>query len=148
MVLRRTTKFVILALAVVFGAGIFGFLALVFVPKPVESWLQGKVLAALQQRYGTDVQLENLQVSVVPIFRVTLDNFVLPNKGPNALPPFLTIKHITAEAFPLQLVRKSVHLSWVKLDGMVINVPPKGTKARGTPPANSKKRARLANFEI
>ena len=34
---------------------------------------------------------------------------------------------------PLELLRKPVHLSWVKLDGLVINVPPKGEKVAGDP---------------
>ncbi len=147
MALRRATKFIVIALVVLLGLGLLVFLALVSVPRPVESWLQDRVLSALREHYGSDVQLQNLHVSVVPVFRVTLDNFVLPNKRGDDLPPFLTIKHVTAEAFPVQLLRRPVHLSWVKLEGMVINVPPKGSKAPGTPPP-PKRHVRLANFEI
>ncbi len=63
------------------------------------------------------------------------------------LPPFVTVRHLTAEALPLELLRRPVHLSWVKLDGLVINVPPKGETAAGEP-VESKPKTRLANFVI
>jgi uncharacterized protein involved in outer membrane biogenesis len=122
-------------------------LSLIYVPAPVEAWLQSRVLGALQQKYGRDVQIENLHVSVVPVFKVTADNFVLPSPRGPGNPPFLTIQHLIAEAQPLQLTRRPVHLSWVKLEGMVIQVPPKREK---TPEeaAKPKSKSRLANFEI
>jgi hypothetical protein len=83
------------------------------------------VLSALKEHYGREVRLQNLRVTLGPVFRVTADYFVLPSLGPTDLPPFVMVKHITAEAFPLQLLRRPVHLSWVKLDALVINVPPK-----------------------
>jgi len=55
----------------------------------------------------------------------------LPNRDGEGLPPFVTAKHLTAQALPLQLLRRPVHLSWVKLDGLVINVPPKREKLAG-----------------
>ena len=121
-------------------------IALLSVPAPLEHWLQARVLEALQQHYQRNVQLENLRVSVVPVFRVTADNVVLPNREVAGLPPFLTIKHVTAEAFPLQLLRKPVHLSFVKLDGLVINVPPKGEKKASE--ESSTRKSRFANFVI
>ena len=122
-------------------------IALISVPSPVEHLLQARVLEALHQRYGPDVQFQNLQVNVIPVFRVTLDDFVLPNRGRADLPPFMTIKHVTAEAVPLQLLRKPVHLSWVKFDGLVIRIPPKQQQPPGQTPPPAK-HVRLANFEI
>jgi len=122
-------------------------IALISVPSPVEHLLQARVLEALHQRYGPDVRFQNLQVNVIPVFRVTLDDFVLPNRGRADLPPFMTIKHVTAEAVPLQLLRKPVHLSWVKFDGLVIRIPPKQQQPPGQTPPPAK-HVRLANFEI
>ncbi len=132
------------AILVVVG---IGFWALVSVPAPLERWLQAKVLLALQQHYQRDVQLQNLHVSVVPVFRVTADKFVLPNRDGQDLPPFVTVEHLTAQALPFELLSRPVHLSWVKLDGLVINVPPKRDKPPGelTRPGHH---TRLANFVI
>ncbi len=121
-------------------------LALIYVPTSVEQWLQNRVLLALQERYGPSVQLKNLRVQVVPEFRVTADDFVMPNRGDGTLPPFITIKHFTAQTLALELLRKPVRLSWVKLDGLVIHVPPKGS--RPTDGTLAHKHTRLANFVI
>ena len=122
-------------------------LVLLSVPAPMEGWLQARVVLALQQHYQRDVQLKNLRVTLVPIFRASADDFVLPNRDGAGLPPFVTVRHLTAEAIPLELLGRPVHLSWVKLDGLVINVPPKGEKVPGEP-VESKPKTRLANFVI
>lgn len=147
MPLRRTTKLVTCVLATIVVVAGAAFLALLTVPAPVERWLQARVLVALSQHYQRTVQLQNLRVTLIPVFRVTADNFVLPNRDGEELPPFVTVKHLTAQALPIQLLRRPVHLSWVKLDGLVINVPPKRDKAPGET-TESKPRSRLANFEI
>ena len=121
--------------------------ALIYVPPPVERWMQERVLLALRQRYGPNIQLQNLHVQIVPVFRVTGDDFVMPNRGDATLPPFLTIRHFAAQALPLELLRKPVHLSWLKLDGLVIRVPPKHPKSPEEAAA-PKHRTRLANFVI
>jgi hypothetical protein len=146
MPLRRKSKLPLwfTAIGIVIGVA---FLALLSVPAPIEHWLQARVLLALQQHYQRKVQLQNLHVTLIPIFCVTADNFVLPNRDGEGLPPFVTAKHLTAQALPLQLLRRPVHLSWVKLDGLVINVPPKREKLAGEP-AQPARRTRLANFEI
>ena len=146
MHLRRSAKYFLWLLAAFLAVIGLASIALLSVPAPLEHWLQARVLEALQQHYQRNVQLENLRVSVVPVFRVTADNVVLPNQEVAGLPPFLTIKHLTAEAFPLQLLRKPVHLSFVKLDGLVINVPPKGEK-KATEESQTRK-SRFANFII
>lgn len=147
MPLRRSAKFGIWSLAAVVALVGIACIALLSVPPPLERWLQGRVLLSLKQHYRRDVRLENLRVTLIPVFRVTADNFVLPNRGAGELPPFVTIRHLTAEAFPVQLLRRPVHLSWVKLDGLVINVPPKGDKPPGEVP-QPKKTTRIANFVI
>jgi hypothetical protein len=147
MPFRRRSSILLWSLTTILLLTAVVFLVLLSVPAPVEHWLQTRVLLALQQHYQRDVQLENLHVSLVPVFRVTADNFILPNRDGEGLPPFATVKHLTAQALPLQLLRRPVHLSWVKLDGLVINVPPKREKLAGEP-AQPKRRTRLANFEI
>jgi hypothetical protein len=147
MKLRRIAKVVSWLTAAFVLLLVIASLALIYVPAPVERWLQDRVLLALRQHYGPDVQMKNLHVQIVPVFRVTGDDFYLPKHGAGDLPPFLTIKHFTAQALPLELLRKPIHLSWVRLDGLVIHVPPKHAK---TPEeaAAPKHHTRLANFVI
>src|ERR1700744_1659622 len=118
----RTLLWTLLALIVVLA---IGFVSLLTVPAPIEHYLQGRILLALREHYQTDVQLDNLRVTLIPFFRATGDNFVLPNRRPG-VPPLITVKHFTAEASTFELLHDPVRLSWLKLDGLLIQVPPKG----------------------
>lgn len=126
------------------------FIYLLTVPAPLERYLQARMLLALRQHYNADVQLQNLHVTLLPEFYATADNFVLPNRGGPGLPPLITVKHVTVRAGVLELLRTPVHLSWLKLDGLVIQVSPK----RDHPAAGialapvPKHRIHLANFVI
>ncbi len=151
MPLRRTTR-VLLWLAIAFLLIVTaGFLALINVPAPVESWLQQRALLALREHYKADVRLENLEISLVPVFRATADNFLLPNRRGADLPPLITVKHLIVQANLLELLRTPVHLRWVKLDGLEIQVTPKPDrvpdKLPGVPP-QLKRPMHLANFVI
>lgn len=147
MRIRRWLKFLlwsILGLILVLAVAVAWLLT---VPAPLERMMQARVEQALREHYQRDVKLENLHVTLVPVFRAEADNFVLPNAGDPGLPPFITIKHLTAQANTLELLRSPIHLTWLKLDGLVINVPPKGQKPPEQQPQPKKKR-RLANFVI
>ncbi len=141
---RRKRWTLWLLLTLIFASAI-GFVVLLAVPAPVESWLQDRILLALREHYQSDVQLQNLHVTLIPTFRATADNFVLPNRGDAGLPPLIIVKHFAVKAGFFELLRTPVHVSWVKLDGLQINAPPKGT---GTPAQKAKHHTHLANFVI
>ena len=126
------------------------FIYLLTVPAPLERYLQGRMLLALRQHYNADVQLQNLHVTLLPEFYATADNFVLPNRGGPDLPPLITVKHLTVRAGVFELLRTPVHLTWFKLDGLVIQVTPKRDRpaVAALPPPRPKHRIRLANFVI
>jgi len=126
------------------------FIYLLTVPAPLERYLQSRMLLALRQHYNADVQIENLHVTLLPEFYATADNFVLPNRGGPDLPPLITVKHVTVRAGVLELLRTPVHLSWLRLDGLVIQVTPKRDHptAAAAPTQLPKQRSHLANFVI
>ena len=126
------------------------FIYLLTVPAPLERYLQARMLLALRQHYNADVQIENLHVTLLPEFYATADNFVLPNRGGPDLPPLITVKHVTVRAGFLELLRTPVHLSWLKLDGLVIQVSPKRDRppAAAALPPQPRHRIHLANFVI
>ena len=146
MATRRRTRILLWITLLVVIVGAVVIVSLLTVPPPVERWLQGRVVMALRQHYQADVQLQNLHVTLIPEFYATADNFVLPNRGGPDLPPLITVKHLEARAASLQLVRAPVHLSWLRLDGLVIQVAPK--RAPSTANRAPKKRMHLANFVI
>ena len=68
MAVPRILKFLLWCLASLVLFTLLVAAALIYVPPPVERWLQDRVVGALQQRYGPNVQLKNLQVTIVPEF--------------------------------------------------------------------------------
>ena len=56
------------------------------------------------------------------------------------------VKHFEVRAGVMELLRKPVHLSYLRLEGLQINVGPKGSPA--SQPAKPTSHTRLANFEI
>ncbi len=139
----RISSVVVLVLIVVLAIGFFWILT---VPPPLEHRLQARVEQALREHYHRQVQMQNMHVTLVPIFRVTADDFVLPNRDTDQ-PPLIAIKHFVAEANPLGLLRTPIHVTWLKLDGLVINVAPKGEKPAETAD-KPKQPPHLADFAI
>ncbi len=133
-----------LLLALIVAAAV-GFWVLLTVPAPVERWLQERILLALREHYQSDVKLENLRVTLVPAFHATADNFTLPNRGDGNLPPLIKVKHLTVEAGVFELLRSPIHVSWAKLVGLEIAVPPKHDAISVQKP---KHHTHLANFVI
>jgi hypothetical protein len=129
-------------------ASCIAFVVLLTVPAPIERWLQARVLLALRQHYQSDVKLENLHVTLIPAFRATAENFVLPNRGNGEFPPLITVKRVTVYADVFELLRDPAHIDWVKLDGLEIHVPPKGEPGASGQAAPVKHRTHLANFVI
>ena len=141
---RRKSRILLWLLVALFVFAVIGTIAFLTVPAPLEAWLQGQILVALREHYQRDVQLQNLHVTLIPNFYATADNFVVPSRP--GLPPFLSAKHLTVEGNILGLLfRSPIHLSWLKLDGFEIHVPPKSDAARGGKP---RQHTRLANFVI
>lgn len=126
MPIRRRTKVLLWTLLAVVIVGVGGFIYLLTIPAPLERWLQARMLLALHQHYQTDVQLQNLHVTLIPSVYATADNFVLPNRRGGDVPPLITVKHLIVQAHLLGLWRNPVHLTLVRLDGMEIKVAPKG----------------------
>ena len=72
---------------------------------------------------------------------------MLPNHDDAGQPPLIAIKHFTAEANTLELLRSPIHIHSLKLDGLVITVAPKSEAAKERE-AKPKRLRHLANFVI
>jgi len=142
-------KFLALAVAVLVLIAIvaIGVFWLLTVPPPLERRLQARVEQALSEHFHRDVQLHNLHVTLIPVFRVSADAFVLPNRDEVNQPPFIAIKHFTATADPLELWRSPIHIHSLKLEGLVITIAPK-TESAGENNPKPKKLRHLADFVI
>jgi hypothetical protein len=147
MLLRRSFRVLLIMAGALIVVGVIGVVSVVYVPAPLERALQARVERALRQHFHRDVRLQSMHVTLVPVFRVTADNFVLPNRDKDQ-PPFIAIKHFVAVANPLELLRAPIHVTSLKLDGLVINIAPKGAQPPEEANHGPAKRPHLANFVI
>ena len=95
-------------------------------PIALTPGLRARLTDALGERFGSDVELSSLRVSLLPRLRVSSDGVVLRHKGRTDVPPLVTIASFSAEATLRGLLGRPLRLSRVRVEGLEINVPPGG----------------------
>jgi hypothetical protein len=152
--LLRVLLWIVLAVVL---AGAAAFVVVLAYPAPLQRWLQDRVVLALSEHYGSQVTLQNLQITVSPVIRASADNLVVPNRGDPSLPPLIAVKHLALQAPLVGLLASPVHIHALQLDGLQIRVgrkraPPEAGASSGSPtdsaPAHKPRHTHLANFVI
>ena len=111
---------------------VVGLLALLFLTLPITLTpsVRTRLIAALNERFDSKVDVAELRVSVLPRVRVAGEGVVLRFKGRTDVPPMIAIKSFSAEASLFGLIGGPLHLSRVHLTGLEINIPPGGLKMK------------------
>jgi hypothetical protein len=84
--------------------------------------LRRGVVSTLQNRFQSDVQIEDLQVGVFPNIHATAHGIVLRLHGRTDVPPLITIQKFVLSATIAELFRR--HISSIQLQGLQIHIPP------------------------
>ena len=115
---------------VLYALLVVGLLALLFLTLPITLTpsVRTRLIAALNERFDSQVDVASLRVSVLPRVRVAGEGVVLRFKGRTDVPPMIAIKSFSAEASLFGLIGGPLHLSRVHLTGLEINIPPGGLK--------------------
>jgi hypothetical protein len=115
---------------VLFALLVVGLLAVLFLTLPITLTpsVRNRLIAALNERFDSKVEVASLRVSVLPRVRVAGEGVVLRYKGRTDVPPMIAIKSFSAEASLFGLIGGPLHLSRVHLTGLEINIPPGGLK--------------------
>jgi hypothetical protein len=95
------------------------------------------VISALRERYKSDVELGNLQISLFPLVRATGDNLVLRFAGRRDLPPMIVIRRFTIEARFIGFFRYPKRIRKLRLEGLQIHIPPMQDRPHSSQDANS-----------
>jgi hypothetical protein len=113
---------------------VVGLLALLFLTLPITLTpsVRNRLIAALNERFDSKVDVASLRVSVLPRVRVAGEGVVLRFKGRTDVPPMIAIKSFSAEASLFGLIGGPLHLSRVHLTGLEINIPPGGLKMKSS----------------
>ena len=109
-------------------AGVAGLVVAIALSIPIALTpeLNRRLTAALAERYGSDVTVERLRVSLLPRLRVAGEGVVFRQDGRRDVPPLVQVESFTATANLAGLLGDPLRLQRVHLAGLQVNIPPGG----------------------
>lgn len=122
------------AIASIAGAAVFvsGAVAVLLARVPFSSeTLRSRIIATLQDRLDADVELGAVTLQVLPRFEVKGDDLVIRHRARRDAPPLFFVDAFTVSADVFGLWRR--HVSYVKLEGLQIQIPPGDDDAGNKP---------------
>src|SRR5947209_13623527 len=121
--MTRLAKIILISLGAIAIVVVTGVIVLPVVYAPA---IKRMVVDVLEDRFGSAVEIRNLQVSPVPRIRVFAEGIVLRHKGRTDVPPLMTIEKLSISANVMGLLHSPKRVSSVHLQGLQIHVPPPG----------------------
>src|SRR5688572_16731788 len=106
---------------------IFGAILLSIATR-ITPHVRHKAVAALNERFESDVDLASLQISLFPRPQILGTGLVLRHKGRTDVAPLITIQSYSASAGLWGLMHSPLHLETVELDRLEISIPPGGVR--------------------
>lgn len=80
----------------------------------------------LRERFNSDVQLSSLNILLYPAVRIEGTGLILRQHDRTDIPPLITVKRFSLDGRFLQVMRKARHFRTLRLEGLHIQVPPRG----------------------
>jgi uncharacterized protein involved in outer membrane biogenesis len=118
-----------LGIVVVVFAVLIALLLTVFASK-LKNEAKARMQTYLQQRFQSDVQFTDFDVSLYPLPGATIDGLALYLHGRTSVPPLVKIRRVTLRTGIFGLLENHIHVHSVQLEGLVITMPPKASGAR------------------
>ena len=117
---RRRTLLIVLTLMLIGGA------ILLSIATRMTPNVRQRAVAALNERFKSDVDLASLQVSIFPRPEILGTGLVLRHNGRTDVAPLIKIESYSASAGLWGLMNSPLHLKSVELDRLEISIPPGG----------------------
>lgn len=125
--MRKFLKwFGIVALCLLLLAALF----LAIFASRLKNEARSRVQTYLQERFQSDVQFTDFDVSLYPLPGATIDGLALYLHGRTNVPPLIKIRRVTLRTGIFGLFEKHIRIHSVQLEGLVISMPPKASGAR------------------
>jgi AsmA-like C-terminal region len=96
------------------------------------------VVRELQQRFNSDVELEQLHVKILPKMGVNGAGLSLRYHNRRDLPPMFHVQQFSFNLGVLGILRAPRHIAGIYVENMTITIPPRGEK-QTKPPSSGKK---------
>lgn len=87
------------------------------------AWVRDRVVAALNERFASKVELGSLQLSLLPHPRASGTDLIFRHNGRTDVPPLITIGTFDASASVVGIVGRPVHLREVNISSLNIYIP-------------------------
>jgi len=97
----------------------------------VSPYIRDRFVKVLKERFESEVDLKNFQISLFPHVRASGEELVLRHKGRTDVPPFISVKRFWAETGLWGLFSVPKQVRMVRLEGLQIHVPPREHKGKG-----------------
>ena len=117
---------VILALLIAAAIGVQMYL------NSLEPRARGRIIQALQERFDADVELKSLNLSLAPVPTVVGQGLTIRHKQWSDPKPLISVTRFTAQTSLRDLVMQTDNVDLVRLEGLQIDVPPRGASAAKT----------------
>jgi AsmA-like C-terminal region len=121
---------------------------LYFWPQVIENRIRQSVVQDLSDRFRSDVELSTLQIKLFPILRVTCAGLTLRYHGRRDVPPLLQIANFSFTAGISDLLRPVKHIPLLRVQNMLINVPPREPPPDQLVPSPRQDRAAAPNIIV
>jgi len=102
--------------------------ALFYISSRLGPTVRERVIAAVRDRYQSDVELKNLELSLFPRVHATGEGLVLRHHGRTDVPPLVSIGKFSFQAELADLLSGPTRIKRLRLEGLRIHVPPKGER--------------------
>ena len=105
---------------------IAGGIASYFYIKGFNGRARERVIQAVQERFNADVDLKSIDVSLYPRPKAIGQGLSIHHKGWTDPNPLIYIGRFTAETDFSTLIDRNNHVSFLRLEGLEIHIPPRG----------------------
>ena len=94
----------------------------------LEDRTRAWVIAELEQRFNSEVQLDSLHVNIVPSMGVTGEGLSIRYHNRSDLPPMFRVQRFSFNLGVLGILRAPRQIAGVYVENMTITLPPRGAK--------------------
>jgi hypothetical protein len=133
---RRIWPYVLgIAVGVLAGLILLVFLKTRNLEERTRQWVVGE----LQQRFDSEVELEELHVNLLPQMGVNGEGLSIRYHNRRDLPPMFHVQKFSFNLGLLGILRAPRHIKGIYVENMTITIPPRGEKKESKTPSSDKK---------
>jgi hypothetical protein len=133
---RRTWPYVVgIAVGVLAGLILLVFLRTRNLEERTREW----VVRELQQRFDSEVELEDLHVNLRPQMGVNGEGLSIRYHNRRDLPPMFHVQKFSFNLGLLGILRAPRHIKGIYVENMTITIPPRGEKKPKTPSSDKRR---------